>query len=203
MEEVEDSDDDSFVRITLSISGKALLEYQNEGHVLDTPRVRKHTLHQKQIPFPVASAGAVARRRGDGIEKGATWWPIGNVELQMPGKGETNPLYAKLFNKTKAMATIEAFAAGNPKRNDSRPPGDYQDDRDECLTYINNRMGRPESQAELDEKCTTFTQKESENALRKWYKSTEIQVQTELNLLLLKNKKKSSTSPFHHTDFQK
>jgi hypothetical protein len=183
---VEDHDDDSFVLVTPKVGGKALFEFQNGGDTLSKERTRKHTDFFKTPPQKTIPLGSSAANKVYGIKPGDIWW-TGDASPQMPGFGETNPLYAELFDKKKTMASIEAFAAGNLKHSDEREPGDYQVSREACFTYINRSLGRPMSLVELDQKCATFQSKESEFALRKWYKSTEVVVQTALNLSLLKN----------------
>jgi hypothetical protein len=159
-----------------------------EGAILSKERTRKHTDFLKTPP---QKTGPTCTNKVYGIDPVDKWWTgefeDGNTGPQMPGFGETNPLYAELFDKKKTMASIEAFAAGNLKHSDEREPGDYQVSREACLTYINGSLGRAKSYAELDQKCATFQSKDSEIALRKWYKSTDVLVRTVLNLSLLKN----------------
>jgi hypothetical protein len=182
----EDHDDDSFVLVTPKVGGKALFEFQNGDETLTEKRTRKHTDFIKTPPQKTMPLGSSAANKVYGVKPGDIWW-TGDMGPQMPGFGETNPLYAELFDKKESTTSIEAFAAGNLNHSDEREPGDYQESREACLTYINRSLGRPLSLAELDQKCATFQSKESEFALRKWYKSTDVLVRNVLNLSLLKN----------------
>ena len=182
--------DHGFVAVTPKHSGKSLYDMTTEEIIdIGRERIRSTTTAGNVDSSFIEKERRMAPKPTKGVESEDKWW-AGKEPPEMPDFGETNPLYARihepLFTK-KNNTTIEDFAIGKLKHRDYREAGDYQEDRDACLRWVNGSLGRANSQKELDAIVEQQTRKDAKVAIRQFYKETVSRVQAEVNLALHKN----------------
>jgi hypothetical protein len=147
--------------------------------ISETPRTRVNTV-LSILDQVVASSKETCSTKRNAVAEDDKWWS-GYSMPNMP------KLMAETYHVGEYGTTIEQFARGTLKHRDKSKAAAHQTDHDTCQQYVNNLLGRPNTEEELDEKYNEFESIESQLAIREWHKHSDVHLQKEINLTMLTN----------------
>jgi hypothetical protein len=164
---MEGDDDDSFVAVTAAPSGKPLFDLSTEDLLaMERSRIRKQTV----LTGPDSPSKAMKpppTKTKYSVKPDDKWWVNGGTGPIMPGYGETNPLYSKIYGYVPSMTSFEEFAQGKGQKAKGKA-AHYQLKREACLTWVNKSLAQPQTQQELEEKCKGMLKPDAAMAVRIW-----------------------------------
>jgi hypothetical protein len=168
--------DDLFVAVTAAPSGKPLFDLSTEDLLaMECLRIRKQTV--LTVPdSPSKAMNPPPTKTKYSVKPDEKSWVNRGMGPIMPGYGETNPLYSKIYGYMPSVTSFEEFAQGKGQMATGKAADD-QLKRETFLAWVNKSLGQPQTQQELEEKFKATLKPDASMAVCIWTRLSETSVQ--------------------------